>query len=343
MRRCVSVLIAVLLLAGLPAAEPAPVQVADPLFARYSELVAAYRAGNGAAVRQITTWPPSDLDRVLAPAAGNGDAFAEAAALLHAEAAVALATTDWPRGSGHLTLAEALVQALPPSAEAFTERFYAFVPTIALLRGDPDGARPAIDRALRLFEYGPHVRTAAGALEELFEHLADLECTAPGCGSGVPGGVVPVRLELAERHYRVALERDPATLEARLRLGRVLALAGKNADAEASLTTVIDTGTVRAQYLAHLFRGAMAVGRGDMAAARAAYEAARTLAPGFQTPYLALSHLEETAGNSTRAQGLIAQMSAGGGAGTLDDPWWAYRNGGLDEEGLQWLRDHVRR
>ena len=262
--------------------------------------------------------------------------------MLHAEVAVALATTDWPRGSSHLTMAEALAQALPPSAETFTERFYALVPTIFLSRGDPDGARPAVDRGLRLFEYSTYIRTVAGALEELFAHLADPECTAPGCGSGVAGGAVLVRLELAERNYRLALERDPAMIEARLRLGRVLALAGRDDQAVDALSLVAASGTTRAKYLAHLFRGAMAARRGDTAATRAAYEAARTLAPGFQTPYLALSHLEERAGNSARAQVLVAQMGARGADGARD-PWWAYRNGGLDEEGLQWLRDHVRR
>jgi Flp pilus assembly protein TadD len=121
----------------------------------------------------------------------------------------------------------------------------------------------------------------------------------------------------------------------------VLALLERDDEALAELTLVVEgDASPRQRYLAHLFRGAVSAGRGDTVAARSAYEAAMALAPGRQTALLAMSHLEETAGNVARARALLAPLASGGADD--EDPWWTYQNGGLDEETLAWLRDYVR-
>jgi Tfp pilus assembly protein PilF len=150
------------------------------------------------------------------------------------------------------------------------------------------------------------------------------------------------RLAAAERDYRVALERDAMFVEARLRLGRVLARQGKDDEADAALTAAAAGDTARVRYLAHLFRGELADHRGDLAAARREYEAAMKEAPECQTPYLALGHLEDAAGNAARARQLVGQLAQLGPTST-DDPWWSYQNGGINRDALQWLIDYVRR
>jgi hypothetical protein len=42
----------------------------------------------------------------------------------------------------------------------------------------------------------------------------------------------------------------------------------------------------------------------------------------------------------TAARRLLAPLTAA--APVVEDPWWSYQNGGLDEETLAWLHDYVR-
>jgi hypothetical protein len=316
-------------------------QAPDLVPARYTAIVTAYRSGSGGAVGEIAAWTRADIERALPVAAAGGTLFAEAAAMLHTEAAVAAAATDWARGSVHLGAAEALLRSLPASTEDFSERYYAFIPTLFLAHGDPDSARLWVERGLRLFQYSAPIRTASGMIEELVAHLGDPECVGRECAAGRNGTLAGARLAAAEREYRIALERDPAFLEARLRLGRVLALQGNERDANVALAAVTENGSPRLRYLAHLFRGAIAVGGADVATARREYAAAMTALPGCQTPYLALSQIEEAAGNLPRARDLVSQVARLGND-AVADPWWTYQNGGLDRDTLQWLIDYVR-
>ncbi|MGE3402123.1 MAG: tetratricopeptide repeat protein [Vicinamibacterales bacterium] len=329
-----------LLVTLLIAAPPPAAQQADGLPARYGAVVEAYRAGAADAAQEAATWPREELTRAPALAAGRGPRFAEAAALLHLRVASNTAASDWARGSAHLDTASALVQSLPPEEERFAERYYAVVATLFLAHGDVDGARAWVERGLQLFEFSAPIRTASGMVEELFAHRADPECAGLGCPAGAGRTLVPERLRQAAREYELALQRDPALAEARLRRGRVLSLLERDEEAIADLEPVVSSGTPRQQYLAHLFRGAIAVRRRDAATARQSYEAARALAPGRQTPLLALSHLDESLGDVAAARRLLAPLAAA--APAAGDPWWSYQNGGLDEETLAWLHDYVR-
>lgn len=329
--------LALLLACGVLTASPCAAQA--PSFDRYSGLVNAYRSGDVAAVTGLATWAPADIERMLAPAAAGGPRFTETAALLHADVAIASAATDWLRGAAHLAASEALVRSLPPASEPFAERYYALVITLFLARGDADRARQWADRGLALFEFSAPIRTASGMVEELVAHLADPECVDSGCAAG-GASLVPLRLAAAEREYRVALERDPSLVEARLRLGRVLSLLDQRDEAAAAFARVIETGPPRARYLAYLFRGSMTRGAGNGADARRDYEAAMALDPAGQTARLALSHLAEASGDARRARQLVAVTGRADGS---VDPWWIYQNGGLDRDTLQWLIDYVRR
>jgi hypothetical protein len=74
--------------------------------------------------------------------------------------------------------------------------------------------------------------------------------------------------------------------------------------------------------------------------ARREYEAVRSLGAGYQTPYTALSRVEEAIGHADRARELAMvglQLKK-----AEDDPWWDLRIG-FDRESLKWLRAEARK
>jgi hypothetical protein len=90
-----------------------------------------------------------------------------------------------------------------------------------------------------------------------------------------------------------------------------------------------------------MFLGGLAERENRLVDALREYEHARTAGPDFQTPYVALSRVEQALGHDGRARqlalaGLQLEKIA------ADDPWWDHRIG-FDRESLYWLRDQVRR
>ena len=211
------------------------------------------------------------LERYVAQAVERGTRFVESEIVLHLEA-------------GRLEVADALALALPPSEEAFTERYHAVAATALLAQGDAAGARRRLDAALRVYEFSAPLRTASGMTEELAAHLADPECTGVGCRTGA-----------AEREYRLALQRDDKLEEARLRLGRVLALQGKASEARTELTRLSASSNTRIRYLSRLFAED--------------YEGALAVLPGAQAPQIALSLRQDAAGNATAARQRMAAFT----------------------------------
>ena len=91
----------------------------------------------------------------------------------------------------------------------------------------------------------------------------------------------------AIKQYQTALEEDPSSNEARLRLGRMLALvnhAGPARDALQQAAAARDDW--RITYLAQLFLGALSSYERDYAGARQAFQAALAIAPMCQTAYI---------------------------------------------------------
>jgi tetratricopeptide (TPR) repeat protein len=164
----------------------------------------------------------------------------------------------------------------------------------------------------------------------------------------VPKGVVlrvdSSRSELgrAESLFRRALTIDPRTLEARVRLGRVLSLQEKYADALTELRRLDASAPPLLQYYASLFAGDAAEGLGSADEARAAYERAATLYPRAQAPRFALSQLATSSGDPTRATGALEPvLSAEPDPPLADDPFWTYHTAaGRDAEA--WLGEAFR-
>jgi len=312
-----------------------PAQTPDPLPARYQEAVETYQAGDvNLAVTSLSTLSSAELKTaVAAVSAEEGWPFKKAAAMLHTEVAIRQAGAS-PIIPQHLGLAETLILTPPTEGQGFAERWYAFAGQFLLAHSiHPDAPRPFIERGFRVSRVNPPLHVLAGILGERLARLNDVESQ---------DREVRRHLEDAEREYRLALDQAPELIEARLRLGRVLFLLGRLRDARESLAAVQSSATDPGiLYLAHLFLGAVNQAEEDWAAARADYEAAMALGPEHQTPYIALSFVEQAAGNVARAREL-AVIVADLQNPPPRDPWWGYPRGAFDLDTLRWLRAEVR-
>ncbi len=312
----------------------------------YTNAVRAYQHGDIiSASITLARWSSRDLDQASVALLRSRDwRLAEAAAMLHTEIMRREIVADPKTAVSHLALAEAFVRALPPpEASLFQPRWYALAGSIFLAEGNPKAARVLIDRGLGLAGRDSKLHVMSGAIQEMLAHLENPECSGPGCDTRSATASAWITLERARAEYRRGLELDRQAVEARLRLGRVLFLQNRRTQAREELETVLQTSTsVRLLYLAHLFLGGIDGYENDFTHARLEYEAALKLAPGFQTPYIALSFAELMSGASSQARrtaGAIADLPKPADP----DPWWAYQNGGIDAESLQWLRARVQR
>ena len=136
-------------------------------------------------------------------------------------------------------------------------------------------------------------------------------------------------LKKAEDAFREAVRLDPSFAEARLRLGRVLALRGRHDEAVLLLRPLATRGpSDRVRYFAALFLGDVEREAGNHEAAAVAFGVAASLFPRAQSPHLALSALaiqRADRGGAVAALQQLLQPSAG--EDDRHDPWWTYRLG----------------
>jgi tetratricopeptide (TPR) repeat protein len=184
------------------------------------------------------------------------------------------------------------------------------------------------DHALRLFPDDPLLLLFAGSFHEALSSAsvqAFVRSAVPPKGVVFRVGSTRVELGRAEPFYRRALEIDPGAAEARVRLGRVLSLQERHADALGELRRVNPSASPILQYYRALFAGNTAEVLGQLEDARVAYERAAELFPRAQAPPLALSQLAMRAGDSTRAANAITNVvSATQEPESKDDPFWTY-------------------
>jgi tetratricopeptide (TPR) repeat protein len=184
-------------------------------------------------------------------------------------------------------------------------------------------------RALRLFPDDAVVLFMAGALHETL--------AAPRIQDGVRTARLPTgmsyaidserdELREAERLFRRSLLANPARVETRVRLARVLGLLGRPADAVPELRAAAATASEPLlQYLAFLFLGREADALGDLEEAQATYEQATKLYPRAQSPRVALSELLARSGQRRAAlAALDAVWRLPPDRDSRDDPMWAY-------------------
>ena len=132
-------------------------------------------------------------------------------------------------------------------------------------------------------------------------------------------------LRRAEQLYKRALERNPAMVEARIRLGRVLGLRGRHQEAIDQLRQGQSAQEPLLQYYAHLFLGAEYEALGNGSEARRSYEQAAAVAPTAQSPLLGLSRVADRAGDRAAAREAVARvLELPVDDSDEADPWWVY-------------------
>ncbi|HVG54288.1 MAG TPA: tetratricopeptide repeat protein [Vicinamibacterales bacterium] len=130
-------------------------------------------------------------------------------------------------------------------------------------------------------------------------------------------------LSRAEDLFRRALKVNPGHVEARVRLGQVLAQRGQTAEALGELRTA--SGASRDPLVSYY--AALLIGReeADVEPARAAFRRAATLYPTAQSPRIGLSEVAMRSGNRRgAAQEIETIWTSGASPSRDDDPWSSY-------------------
>ena len=189
---------------------------------------------------------------------------------------------DLGQGAMHWDIARMVLDSVKPAPgrDEMVRQWYRA--TAAWMQNREDHDAQHLDRAREIFPTDPDILFLSGCQRETF--------AAPHIQSAVRSAVLPSgfsldvgspRTELAPGgiFFRRALALKPDVSETHLRLGRVLALLGRHADAANELRQAIaSTGDTLLLYFGDLFLGAEEQALGQFDAARDAYEraAART-------------------------------------------------------------------
>ena len=238
---------------------------------------------------------------------------------------------------GHLEMAARLLDIVTPHPER-DEKPYPqrdttvrawYQATTAILVKSSSLDLTFFGRALRLFPDDAEVLFMAGALHETLAapRIQDAVRSArlpTGMSYAVDSGRDELRQ--AERLFRSSLLANPAHVETRVRLGRVLGLSGRPADAAEELRAAAATARdPLTQYFALLFLGREADALANLQEAQAAYERAMRLYPRAQSPRVALSELLARRGQRAAALAALAVVfRMPPNRDDREDPMWAY-------------------
>ena len=230
--------------------------------------------------------------------------------------------------SFHWLLGRQLLDALPaPSEDGFVDLWYRATSAFLIAAGDYAAAERHLSQARLVLPNRAHVWLGSSVLHAYYarpavQHAASRIRTPPGTELQVQDE--RRELEQAQRHLQRALGLDSENAEARLRLGRVLALSLKHEDARRELraAAVLAVEPIQ-QYYIHLFSGEVESALGQLDSAHVSFERAAALFPDAQTPRLALSELAarrgDAAGATAALQPIVAERREG-----RTDPWWSY-------------------
>jgi len=304
----------------------------------HAALVERYRDDPVGAATELRRWDARAVERQIARI-DSGMRSGRAAIMLHTERALGdLATGRQEMGELHLGAAVAHLDRLSDGGDDFRRRWHVGVAAYLLLSLDPLSAEGIVRRAVETWPEDPDVLLVRGAVHEF---LASIPLPAAPDAAFEPQSSTTrrdLRRERADRRrrreraakaYRRALVSDEGHVEARLRLGRILQIDGKDAEARRELTWVIDhAGKPDLTYLAALFVGRMDEEAGDLKAAEARYRLAAGALVGAQAAVVALSHLLGQRGDARSARSVAhAGLAAQRRLSTDSDPWWFYPQG----------------
>jgi len=160
-----------------------------------------------------------------------------------------------------------------------------------------------------------------------------------------PFGSAAGELEAAERFCRQALDVEPGFDDARVRLGRVVSLRGRHAEAAEILQRAIE-GSLEPpmDYLAMLFLGATRESLGQLEAARDAFRKAADLSPSARVPHLSLARVARELGDLPTMEEGLKRALAPPSDQEEADAWWQYRavQGRRAEEQLNRVRQGLK-
>ena len=186
-----------------------------------------------------------------------------------------------------------------------------------------------LSRARALFPRDADVLFLSGCERETYAGPAIQSAVR---SASLPSGVMldvasdQSELRAAEEFFRGSLAARPGFGEAHLRLGRVLLLRGRAADAAVELQQAITSlEDERLLYYARLFAGAAQEATGQFDLARTSYGRAAEMRPAAQSPRLALSALARRTGDRASALGALQDVfELPEGNAERDEPWWSY-------------------
>lgn len=340
--------IAVLLLGTAPLqAQSPPVQVA-----LYGDAVRAYVATGdvATAIAALKGWAGPQFERAVEAylVLGGNNGLAPAA-VLQLEIATAIVGQAPVAASECLELGHRLVQRLHAHGSSspvddldrvkFAANWYAAAASVLLYVNDPARATPFVTSGLAISPESPELRLLGGLLTEVRALSAGGVHVSGSQGFRLAGERTRLLLQTQAVYDRLVRE-YPAYVRARVRLGRVLWLLEDMKGAELHLVRAhADARDPAQQYLSAMFLGAIYEQRRDVASARIMYEQALAAEPKSQSAAVALGFLDVMAGRPDRAQARAESVFS---RAPTSDEWWAYKNGGVDWDALNWLRQAVR-
>jgi tetratricopeptide (TPR) repeat protein len=291
------------------------------------DVLVEYRSGDAdAAIARFVALPRQDAEKeVQQLAESEVPGMLQAAAAIHTEIALRRLASSTADTDDHLGRARLLVHLgepgqdpgtvdqSPVSAE-FRRLWYLAVGVYAEYSGRLDRFGWDVARGCELFPNDAEMQLVCGAADEL---LASPRVLAS------PEDLKRKHLAQAERELRRAVDLDPASVEARLRLGRVIMLRGERATARELLTSVIEAAAPRLtqRYLAALFLARLEDESGDLTAAETWYSRALEIVPAAQSARLGLSELRHRANDRAAAAQMLAPPF---GEPAVWDPWFGY-------------------
>jgi tetratricopeptide (TPR) repeat protein len=317
----------------------------------YQRLLAQYASEPDAAIHVLLTtssWTRRSIEenvRACLPmkAGFAGDASPcdsrrrALSAMLHAEAAIQLSTSDVPRAAFHMEMSRRIgVQV--KDRPAFSEKWFELLTMLPLSAGDIRTARDIVSEAASRLEHSAVPPFLSGVISEVstmfdFKNLRDPMPPYDRQVSRMRAGMAS-----AARDYGRALAVNPAFTRARLRLGWTL-VALEEPGAEKALEMATAAPDRWTRYLSRLFLGSLATRRGQLDRALELYQVARQEGPGFQSACLAVSQTLYALGNQSRSDATAEDCLSVAD----EDPWWSYRTGGVELSLIGDLRKEVAR
>ena len=324
---------------------------------RYADVLEAYRAGAATAVERVGQVPEKAIRdeirrvqrlrwRALSVACldcSEKRLFAAypvaAAAVLHT--ARGLREDRAGRGAEgilHFGFARDWLSMGEPELDPLFVEWYAALATHLFHRVELDTAERTLKDATRQFPEAARLWLAYGVAAEMRAHLT----AEPDHVFSSDRQYRDERRQFeadrqaacrdAEARYRRALDLDPALVEARLRLGQVLARQDRMEDALRELDqAAASTDDPRALYLAHLLAGRAEERRERPGAALLRYREATAALESGEAGWVALAHALARAGDRDGAAAAIARVVQGDPGPGLD-PYRAYHHGGRGDD-----------